>query len=85
MLMKNYATDAVLSVIAGGVDEATFRKWSWEFVEAVSYLESTVVNRIDNRTLLVGFISHPPSHDSCLLLVIIDTMGEPLPWGHAAK
>jgi hypothetical protein len=44
MLMKIYATEAVLSVIAGGVDESTFRKWSWEFVEAVSYLESSVVS-----------------------------------------
>ena len=43
MLMKIYATEAVLSVMAGGVDESTFRKWSWEFVEALSYLESSVV------------------------------------------
>ena len=60
MLMKIYATEAVLSVIAGGVDESTFRKWSWEFVEAILYLESSVVSEATTSyfttSRIAGFI-----------------------------
>lgn len=43
MFMKIYATEAIHCSLAGGVDEKTFRKWSWEFVHAIANLESAVV------------------------------------------
>jgi len=43
MFLKIYATEAVLCTMAGGVDEKTFRKWSWMFVDELSYLEDSVV------------------------------------------
>ena len=42
--MKVYATEVVLCGIVRGVDRKTFRKWSWVFIEALSYLESDVVS-----------------------------------------
>jgi hypothetical protein len=43
MLMKIYATEAVLSVLAG-CDEKTFRKWAWTFIEEMSNLSESVVS-----------------------------------------
>ena len=45
MLLKQYTGDRNLAS-AAGVDEKTFRKWSWTIIEAVSWLESEVVNII---------------------------------------
>ena len=45
MFLKVYAKETTLSTMAGGVDEKTFRKWSWQFVSAISSLETTVVSR----------------------------------------
>ena len=44
ILLKVYATEAIHCSIVGGVDRKTFRKWSWIFVEAISYFESEVVS-----------------------------------------
>ena len=43
MFLKIYATETVLCTMAGGVEEKTFRKWSWMFVDELSYLEDSVV------------------------------------------
>jgi hypothetical protein len=44
LLLKTYDTESVLAGLCGGVDEDTFRKWAWHFIEKVSYLEHEVVS-----------------------------------------
>jgi hypothetical protein len=44
LLMKKYTTEQVLCQIAGGVDEKTFRKWTWPFITAIADLEGDVVS-----------------------------------------
>jgi hypothetical protein len=44
LLLKTYKTESVLAGLCGGVDEDTFRKWAWHFIEKVSYLEHEVVS-----------------------------------------
>ena len=44
LLLKTYETEPVLSSLCGGVDEDTFSKWAWHFIEKVSYLEQEVVS-----------------------------------------
>ena len=36
MFLMLYGTESVNASMAGGVDESTFRNWSWFFVEAIS-------------------------------------------------
>lgn len=43
MLLKTYGTEVELSSICG-VDEDTFRKWAWHYIEKISYLEDEVVS-----------------------------------------
>jgi hypothetical protein len=42
MLLMNYDTEEVNCTKASGVDEQTFRRWAWDFVERVAELESVV-------------------------------------------
>jgi hypothetical protein len=44
LLLKTYNTEPVLSGLCGGIDEGTFSKWAWHFIEKVSYLEQEVVS-----------------------------------------
>lgn len=44
LLLKTYNTESVLTGMCGGVDEDTIRKWAWDFIEKVSYLEPEVVS-----------------------------------------
>jgi hypothetical protein len=44
MLLKRYETEENLAASAGGVDEKTYRKWAWFFVDMLSYLEPDVVS-----------------------------------------
>jgi hypothetical protein len=44
LFMKLYCAESVNSMIVGGVDEKTFRKWSWLFLEAIVDLECSVVS-----------------------------------------
>jgi hypothetical protein len=46
MFLKVYGKEATLSSLFGGVDEKTYRKWVWLYVEAVSSLESFVVSTL---------------------------------------
>jgi hypothetical protein len=43
MLLKIYATEPILSSLAGGCDVQTFRKWTWQFVAAIAALADDVV------------------------------------------
>jgi hypothetical protein len=64
LLLKTYETESVLAGLCGGVDEDTFRKWAWHFIEKVSYLEHEVVSvyfyspMIASKLLSVLFLSH---------------------------
>ena len=49
MLIKIYATEDVLSGIAG-VTEKTYRKWAWKFIKAVSDLSYTLVSLVHGYT-----------------------------------
>jgi hypothetical protein len=42
--LKVYGKEEDSANYAGGVDEQTFRKWTHIFVEAISFLESSVVS-----------------------------------------
>ena len=44
LLLKTYETEPVLSSLCSGIDEDTFSKWAWHFIEKVSYLEHEVVS-----------------------------------------
>ena len=46
MFLKIYASEGVLATLAGGVDEKTFRKWAWRFVDAIADLEDDVVSQM---------------------------------------
>ena len=69
MFMKLYCAEAVNTVLAGGVDVKTFRKWSWLFAEAVAVLHSSVVGvLLANRyERLCKHIYRRPFH-SCVFL-----------------
>jgi len=74
--MKVYGNEENNSNFAGGVDEKTFRKWSHIFVEAISFLESSVVSIV--LTLLLSFENLPPTHASHIifqLMLFKDTLG----------
>jgi hypothetical protein len=47
MLLKLYCAKSVLATLAGArqksVDEKTFRKWSWLFVEKINHLKYRVI------------------------------------------
>ena len=44
LFLKQYNTDHVNSSIVGtAVDEKTFRKWCWLFIEQISYLSTELV------------------------------------------
>ena len=42
--MKTYTKAKELSVLCGGADKKTIRKWAWQFIEALSDLESLIVS-----------------------------------------
>ena len=44
LLLKLYAPEATLCSLVGGVDEKTFRKWSFIFMDAISCLDNEVVS-----------------------------------------
>jgi hypothetical protein len=55
MFLMLYKTESVHCSLAGGVDEKTFRSWSFFFINEVSLLEGTVVS--DLVLFLVSSIS----------------------------
>ena len=58
MFLKTYSKETVLSGMAGGVDEKTFRKWIWLFVCAIASLESDVVSAVASRTQTAAYFIH---------------------------
>lgn len=44
MFLKVYASESVLCALAGGVDEKTFRKWTWLFVYEINDLYPEIVS-----------------------------------------
>lgn len=46
LLLKNYNSTEMNAAQCGGVDEKTFRKWAWWFLEELSFLESHVVSKL---------------------------------------
>ena len=60
MFMKLYCADSVMASLVGGVHEQTFRKWSWWFIDAISYLQySTILwrNRFEGDIGNVALVS----------------------------
>jgi len=55
MFLKIYGTEAVNCNLADGVDEKTFRKWAWLFVEGIAALEQGVVRIV---FLAANIVSH---------------------------
>jgi hypothetical protein len=53
MLLKCYSNEEVNCTYASGVDEQTFRKWAWFFIDQISFLESEVVSVIHFVCLIV--------------------------------
>ena len=43
-LLKQYSGDDLLLALMGGVYPKTFRKWSWMFVDVISFLQGDVVS-----------------------------------------
>ena len=67
ILLKSYDTDEVNAARVGGVDEGTFRKWSWWFVDELANLESEVVSSFVSCLLLFAVSHH-----------VVDCLGKPL-------
>ena len=44
LLLKAYESEKKNAAVVGGVDEATFAKWSWYFLSEISFLESFVID-----------------------------------------
>ena len=44
LFLKLYAEESVHCGLVGGVDKKTFRKWSWLFIEYISFLETDLVS-----------------------------------------
>ncbi len=45
--LQTYNTESMLSATVGGVHPDTFRKWSWHYIQGISYLANTIVSYID--------------------------------------
>ena len=43
LFMKQYSGQKALCALAGGVDPGTFRKWVWQFIEAITYWWNTLL------------------------------------------
>ena len=54
LFLKTYVTEHTGAAMVGGVDEDTFRKWRWFFVEAIAFLEFDVV-RVQRRIMCCHF------------------------------
>lgn len=55
MLLKTYSEESVMSCLAGGVDEKTFRKWAWIFIQEIESLFAEVVSGYMNFIFTFNF------------------------------
>jgi len=69
LLMKVYGKEEQMLALAGGVDNKTFRKWAWLFVDAIASLEPEVVSSF----CLLSFLQRLSNSASSLS----NPMGEP--------
>lgn len=53
MFLKTYNTESVLAGIAGGVDEQTYQKWTWIFIDCIVALEVKVVSVLLQSLFLI--------------------------------
>jgi hypothetical protein len=44
MFLMLYNTEHILRTLAGGVDEKTYRKWTWLFIDCISELQHELVS-----------------------------------------
>jgi hypothetical protein len=51
MFMKIYAKTKALCTLCGGIDKNTLYKWVFAFIDAIPYLESTVVSYLSQPSL----------------------------------
>ena len=70
MFMKIYSQEHIHASLAG-VDEKTFRKWSWIFIDAIAGLEYEVVRILkccmqnyEQTITLIYHFSFPTNHSS---------------------
>ena len=49
LFLKVYAKESIHCAMAGRVDEKTFRKWSWLFINEISFLEGEVVSQNSSK------------------------------------
>lgn len=60
LLLKNYDTDENNAARCGSIDEKTFRKWAWWFLEELTNIEDVVVSRIIVILFSVQLFFTPP-------------------------
>ena len=46
LFLKTYSTEPTLASRVGGVDEQTFRKWAWFYLEGITRLKPKLVSAI---------------------------------------
>lgn len=58
-LLKCYTEDRTGAAFCGGVDEGTYRRWTWFFIDEMSFLENRVVSVVNYlvSVLLCSFLS----------------------------
>lgn len=55
IFMKLYTKESIHASLVGGVNEKTFCKWTWIFVEAISLLEFDLVSSYMHLTFLYTY------------------------------
>jgi hypothetical protein len=70
LFLKVYKEEAILTGMCGGVDEDTFRKWVWFFVDEMSDLEYDVVSTMFSTIYYLCFydVSNSYCHIFCQIL-----------------
>jgi hypothetical protein len=66
LFLKCYCTMPILTRVVGGVDEKTFRKWTWVFVAAVAGLKPRVVSFLVDCCSCSFSFSHCHCWPDCL-------------------
>ena len=69
LFLKMYTMNDVLSALIGA-DPNTFRKWTWLFIEAMSYLEADVVCRFSYVYIVIYLLCNLTNLIVCLFYFI---------------
>jgi hypothetical protein len=78
MFLKLYCAESIHAALAG-CDEKTFRKWSWAFVDAISFLKERVVSESFLFLLSMNLFAKKSS-TSCLIISLTDFVGQSIQW-----